>query len=75
MTSRQVAEDDTEILAIAKILSDGKPHKAGDLAVRLGTSEKNIRRYLHFMREEMQLPIKSGNTGFLVRKQIQKRAD
>jgi hypothetical protein len=67
MSSRQIAEDDTRILVLAKILSDGKAHKAAVIASELGTSERNVRRYLHFMQQEMKLPIQSGNAGFLVR--------
>jgi hypothetical protein len=67
-SSRQIAEDDPEILALAKILSDGKKHKAAALGGKLRMSERKVRRYLHFMRDDMQLPIESSNTGFLVRK-------
>ena len=59
-------EASQRILAIAKILGDGKSHKAGDIAFKIGASSKTVRRHLRFMRVEWQLPITSNREGFRV---------
>lgn len=51
-------------VAIAGILSDGKPHKAGEIAFALKISSRTVRRHIHWMRDELGMPIEAGIFGF-----------
>jgi len=52
------------VLFIARILSDGKPHKAGKIAIKMGVTPSTISRTLRYMRDELKLPILTGRDGF-----------
>ena len=61
-------EVDTVVLQISRILSDQKPHTAGEIAFYLGISSKTVRRKLHFMRDELKWPVEVTRKGFIVRR-------
>ena len=68
MPLNPVIEDvDELVLQISRILSDQKPHPAGELAYVLGVSSKTIRRKIHLMRDELNFPIEPTRKGFVVR--------
>jgi hypothetical protein len=54
----------TRIQAILVILEDGYSHKAGVIAYQLRISSRTVRRTLHYMRDEMGMPIQSTTAGF-----------
>ena len=57
---------DDLVLQICRILSDQKPHPAGELASYLGVSSKTVRRKLHLMRDKLKWPIEPTRQGFVV---------
>jgi predicted transcriptional regulator len=54
----------SRISALLNIFHDGQPHKAAELAQRIGVNSRTIRRTLHLMRDEMGVPIIAGREGF-----------
>ena len=55
------------IATLLNIFSDGKPHKAAELAQIIGVNSRTIRRTLHLMRDELGLPLETSREGFLLR--------
>lgn len=60
------SRESKNVLFLAKVLSDGKPHKAGRMAYQLGVCTRTVRRTLHYMRDELNLPIKANRQGFFL---------
>jgi hypothetical protein len=54
------------VVALIKTLSDRRPHTAVELAGQLGVHSRTVRRWIHYMRTEMKLPIHAGRHGFCV---------
>ena len=60
--------DYTYAAKIEHMLSDGRPHTAAELARRLGVSSRTLRRWLHFFRDELGMPIETHTKGFVLKK-------
>jgi predicted DNA-binding transcriptional regulator YafY len=61
---RKLTERERRVAALLDKLNGGEPIKAGKIAFQLNTGSRTIRRDLHYMRDALQLPIKSCTKGF-----------
>lgn len=65
--SEQGWPPDPQLQQVLKILSDRKPHKAGEIAFTLGLHSRTIRRVLHRLRDELGYDIDASRMGFTLR--------